>query len=45
MHLDSDAVLLEDITYSHIFHLGKPVLPFRRFRSETFEGEQMCTMG
>lgn len=44
MHLDSDAILVEDITYSHIFYLGRPVLPFRRFRSETFEGERECGM-
>lgn len=39
LHLDSDVVLLDDITYSHIFHLGKPVLPFRRYRNEAPEGE------
>eukprot|EP00903_Cladosiphon_okamuranus_P019502 g17934.t1 len=44
LHLDSDVVLLEDITYNHIFHLGKPVLPYRRYRRETLEGLQtsMC---
>ncbi|CAM9477738.1 unnamed protein product [Ectocarpus sp. 8 AP-2014] len=31
LHLDSDAVLFEDVTYAHMFHLGKPVLPFRRY--------------
>lgn len=41
LHLDSGAVLLEDITYSHIFYFGKPLLPFGRYRSETFEGEQV----
>lgn len=42
LHLDSGTVLLEDITYEHIFHLGKPVLLFRRFSNETPEGEGMC---
>ncbi|CAM9278960.1 unnamed protein product, partial [Ectocarpus sp. 12 AP-2014] len=31
LHLDSDAVVFEDVTYAHMFHLGKPVLPFRRY--------------
>lgn len=39
LHLDSDVLLFEDITYAHIFHLGKPVLPFRRYRMETLGGE------
>eukprot|EP00903_Cladosiphon_okamuranus_P017930 g16498.t1 len=43
MHLDSDVVLLEDITYSHIFHLRKPVLPYRRYRTETATGLQVST--
>eukprot|EP00903_Cladosiphon_okamuranus_P015304 g14138.t1 len=38
LHLDSDVVILEDITYSHMFHRGKPVLPFRRYREEVPEG-------
>eukprot|EP00903_Cladosiphon_okamuranus_P020138 g18491.t1 len=44
LHLDSDAVLLQEVTYSHMFHLGKPFLPFRRYRSETYEGlhASMC---
>lgn len=37
LHLDSDTVLFEDITYDHIFHLEKPVLPFRRYRQEDDE--------
>lgn len=40
LHLDSDLVLFEEITYDHIFHLGKPVLPFRRYRLETPGGEE-----
>ena len=40
LHLDSDAVLVEEVTYPRMFHLGKPMLPFRRYRSETYEGEQ-----
>eukprot|EP00903_Cladosiphon_okamuranus_P008190 g7887.t1 len=40
LHLDSDGVVFEDIAYEHIFHLGKPVLPFRRYRNETTEGLQ-----
>lgn len=40
LHLDSNVILFERITYDHIFHLGKPVLPFRRFRRDgSFEGE------
>lgn len=44
LHLDSDVVVLEDITYSHIFHRGKPVLPFRRYRNEIPEGEHGICM-
>lgn len=39
LHLDSDVVLFEEVTYDHIFHLGKPVLPFRRYRDETPDGK------
>ncbi|CAB1118503.1 unnamed protein product [Ectocarpus sp. CCAP 1310/34] len=35
LHMDSDVVMFEDLTYRHIFHLRKPVLPFRRYRNET----------
>lgn len=42
LHLDANVVLFERITYDHIFHLGKPVLPFRRFRrDDSFEGERL----
>ncbi|CAB1105679.1 unnamed protein product [Ectocarpus sp. CCAP 1310/34] len=34
LHMDSDVVMFEDLTYRHIFHLRKPVLPFRRYRNE-----------
>ncbi|CAM9766040.1 unnamed protein product [Scytosiphon promiscuus] len=40
LHLDSDVVLFEDISYDEMFHLGKAVLPFRRDRSEAPEGEE-----
>ena len=39
LHLDSDVLVLHDITYEHIFHLGKPVLPFRRYRDDSEDGE------
>lgn len=39
LHLDSDVVVFEDITYAHMFHLGKAVLPFRRYEVDTFGGE------
>lgn len=32
MHLDADSVLTEELTYDHVFHFRKPVLPFARFR-------------
>lgn len=32
MHLDADSVLTEKLTYDHVFHFRKPVLPFARFR-------------
>eukprot|EP00752_Nemacystus_decipiens_P010095 g8996.t1 len=32
LHLDSDVVLFEPLTYDHIFHLGKPVLPYPAIR-------------
>lgn len=34
LHLDPEEVLWERITYDHIFHFGKPVLPFGRFELE-----------
>ncbi|CAB1112782.1 unnamed protein product [Ectocarpus sp. CCAP 1310/34] len=39
LHLDSDAVVFEDVTYAHMFHLGKPVLPFRRYGKNGGEGK------
>lgn len=46
LHLDSDVVIFERITYDHIFHLGKPVLPFRRFRpDDSFAGEMSVEAG
>lgn len=43
LHLDSDSVIFETVTYDHIFHLGKPVLPYRRYREELSSGETiMC---
>lgn len=39
LHLDSDVLVLRDVTYDDIFHLGKPVLPFRRYRDESPEGK------
>ncbi|CAM9111525.1 unnamed protein product [Hapterophycus canaliculatus] len=44
LHLDSDVVLFEDLTYDHMFHLGKPVLPYRRYRIEDSQGmlTSMC---
>ncbi|CAM9281830.1 unnamed protein product, partial [Ectocarpus fasciculatus] len=45
LHLDSDAVVFQDVSFAHMFHLGKPVLPFRRYekkrRSEGWT-ETMC---
>ncbi|CBJ32055.1 conserved unknown protein [Ectocarpus siliculosus] len=41
LHLDSDVVLFEPLTYDHIFHWGKPVLPFRRYREEIITGQQL----
>ncbi|CBJ30864.1 hypothetical protein Esi_0218_0031 [Ectocarpus siliculosus] len=39
LHLDSDAVVFEDVTPAHVFHDGMPVQPFRRYREEeTLEG-------
>ncbi|CAN0285107.1 unnamed protein product [Ectocarpus sp. 6 AP-2014] len=34
LHLDSDAVVFEDVTPAHVFHDGMPVQPFRRYREE-----------
>lgn len=39
LHLDSDVLVLHGVTYDDIFHLGKPVLPFRRYRDDTPLGE------
>lgn len=39
LHMDSDVIVFEDVTYRHIFHLHKPVLPYRRYRTDAgFEG-------
>lgn len=40
LHLDADSVLTETLTYDHVFHFRKPVLPFARFREggESVEG-------
>lgn len=32
LHLEPTEILMENITYDHIFHFGKPVLPFGRFQ-------------
>ncbi|CAN0000310.1 unnamed protein product [Ectocarpus sp. 6 AP-2014] len=45
LHLDSDAVVFQDLSFAHMFHLGKPVLPFRRYeKNRGLEGwtETMC---
>lgn len=34
LHLDLNSMLLERITYDHIFHLEKPVIPFSRFEDQ-----------
>lgn len=39
LHLDSDVFVLHEVTYEDIFHLGKPVLPYRRYRDDSPEGE------
>ncbi|CAB1106307.1 unnamed protein product [Ectocarpus sp. CCAP 1310/34] len=39
LHLDSDAVVFEDVTPAHVFDDGVPVQPFRRYpEEETLEG-------
>ncbi|CAM9442866.1 unnamed protein product [Ectocarpus sp. 4 AP-2014] len=43
LHMDSDVVIFEDVTYSHVFHLEKPVLPFRRYRKEEGDPELKAT--
>ncbi|CAM9820997.1 unnamed protein product [Ectocarpus fasciculatus] len=43
LHMDSDVVIFEDVTYSHVFHLDKPVLPFRRYRKEEGDPELKAT--
>ncbi|CAM9264062.1 unnamed protein product [Choristocarpus tenellus] len=35
LHMDSDVVIIEDLSYDHMFKFGKPVLPFRRYRDDT----------
>lgn len=42
LHLDSDSVLYVPITYDHMFHLSKPVLPFRRYREDTPLGKAIA---
>ncbi|CAN0432731.1 unnamed protein product, partial [Ectocarpus sp. 8 AP-2014] len=40
-----DAVVFQDVSLAHMFHLGKPVLPFRRYeKNRRLEGwrETMC---
>ncbi|CAM9670176.1 unnamed protein product, partial [Ectocarpus fasciculatus] len=38
LHLDPNSILLERITYDHMFHLEKPVIPFGRFEDlETWQ--------
>ncbi|CAM9328797.1 unnamed protein product, partial [Ectocarpus sp. 12 AP-2014] len=34
LHLDLNSVLLERITYDHMFHFEKPVIPFNRFQDK-----------
>lgn len=38
LHLNTDDVLLKKVTYDHIFHFGKPVIPFTRFTDNGEEG-------
>ncbi|CAM9729877.1 unnamed protein product [Scytosiphon promiscuus] len=40
LHLDVDSVLLETVTYDHVFHFGKPVIPFTRFSDAEISEEQ-----
>ena len=34
LHLDAESVIMETLTYDHIFHFGKPVVPYTRFKTE-----------
>ena len=34
LHLEVDSLLLERVTYDTFFHLGKPVIPFKRSSEE-----------
>ncbi|CAM9163653.1 unnamed protein product, partial [Ectocarpus sp. 8 AP-2014] len=43
LHMDSDVVIFEEVTYSRVFHLEKPVLPFRRYRKEEGDPELKAT--
>lgn len=40
LHLDMDSVLVKKVTYDHIFHFGKPVIPFTRFSDEGKRGRR-----
>eukprot|EP00903_Cladosiphon_okamuranus_P005533 g5510.t1 len=40
LHLDPDSVLLERVTYDHLFHFGKPVIPFTRFSDKDMSYQQ-----
>ncbi|CAN0188924.1 unnamed protein product, partial [Ectocarpus sp. 13 AM-2016] len=45
LHLDSDAIVFQDVSFAHMFHLGKPILPFRRYeKNRRLEGwtKTMC---
>ncbi|CAN0197979.1 unnamed protein product, partial [Ectocarpus fasciculatus] len=45
LHMDSDVIVFEDVTYAHIFHLHKPVLPYRRYRTDAgFEAGLLYTL-
>lgn len=44
LHLDSDVLVLRDVTYDDMFHLDKPVLPFRRYRDDSPEGELILSV-
>lgn len=39
LHLDRNSVLLKNVTYDRVFHFGKPVIPFERFRDDDGELE------
>lgn len=40
LHLDPGEILVDTITYDHVFHFGRPVLPFGRYG-----GERICGGG